>query len=103
MTLDEKIKRLGIINTGIGMKIVMKSDATERQMKLAKEFYPKAVVIKDIKEEKLDYSKYYNFCFSLTEMPIFDQFDRFDETIDTFEDIYPETDKDTPLYYEIAA
>lgn len=41
------MKRLGIINTGIGMKITMKSDATERQMKLAKEFYPEAIIIKE--------------------------------------------------------
>lgn len=112
MTLDKMIKKLGVINTGIDMKIVMKSDATERQIELAKEFYPKAVVIKEVKEEKLDYSQYIGYmpCFTKEEI-IFDAFNIFGEDMMSLEDFYPEKSKDTypekskdtPLYYELAA
>jgi len=42
---------LGSNNTGVGMKIVMKKDTTEKIMELAKELYPNAIIVKDTQGE----------------------------------------------------
>jgi hypothetical protein len=108
MNLDEMIKRLGVINTGLGMKIIMKNDATERQLELAKKFYPDATVIKEVKEEYIDYSDIFEGfekCFS------FDQFEEklnLDFFVENEANEYKEEEEqneklDTPLYYEVAA
>lgn len=104
MTLDEMIKKLGVFNTGIGMKIIMKDDATKRQVELAKEFYPKASVIKEVKEEKLDYRGYIDITPKFVVEEIHHGKTKKPESdIDILELLYPEINKDIPLYSEIAA
>lgn len=40
----DRMDRLGVVNNGTGMNIVMKWDSTKRQRDLAKEFHPKATI-----------------------------------------------------------
>lgn len=37
--------------SGYGMKIVMKSDATDEQMEIARKMYPQATVVRELQEK----------------------------------------------------
>ena len=47
--MENEIK-VSVTNDGTGMKIIMKSTATDRQMELAREFYPNAIIVKEEEE-----------------------------------------------------
>lgn len=42
------------IDSGYGMKIFMKYDASDRQMEIARRMYPNALVVKSLEPEKVD-------------------------------------------------
>jgi hypothetical protein len=48
-SMENEIK-VSVTNDGTGMKIIMKSTATDRQMELAREFYPNAIIVKEEEE-----------------------------------------------------
>lgn len=47
--------KLGVLNDGTGMEIIMKVEATLRQMELAQKAYPNAKVSKEIEVPTLEY------------------------------------------------
>jgi len=105
MSLDERVKRLGTVNTGIGMKIIMKNNATERQIELAKKFYPDAIVIKEVKEEYIDYTGFVDI-FALFNQSKEKQKINFSfvEEEEKYEEEKMVTEElEVPLYYEVAA
>ena len=43
--------------SGYGMKIIMKSSATKKQLEIAKKIYPNAIVIKELEVPKVSFKK----------------------------------------------
>lgn len=52
--------KLGLLNDGTGMEIIMKAEATLRQMELAQKAYPNAKISKEIEIPTLEYRNILN-------------------------------------------
>lgn len=57
--------------SGYEMKVVMKPDASEKQLEIARKLYPKALVVRGLVPTKIDFKHYERFTKLLEENDFF--------------------------------
>lgn len=57
--------------SGYEMKVVMKPDASEKQLEIARKLYPKALVLRGLEAAKIDFKDYERFTELLKEKDFF--------------------------------